>query len=131
MNACILHHKVVMVLRTSIISEREISIKVLCLLCSPRYIAVWIKNCSKSTSIIKVDTVKNMMVLHTPVIVWNWSMRCPSLSATFDSLHSNTNQEPFEKHLCNKRTPYEKYRRFLVMQRKSLCKGSHHVQPPN
>ena len=37
-------------------------------------------------------------------------------------LHSSTNQELFEKYLCNH---YEKYRRF------PLHKGSHHVQLPN
>ena len=48
-----------MVLRASIMSESEVSITVLCLLCSSRYTAVQIKNCLKSTSVI---TVKNMMV---------------------------------------------------------------------
>ena len=68
--------KVVMVPHTSIISESEVSIAVLCLLCSPRYTAVRIKYCSKSTSVIKVTTMKD------------------------------TNDF-------------------------SLCKGSHHMQPPN
>ena len=54
----------------------------------------------------------------TPVIVWNWSIHCPSLSAMFDLLHSSTNQEVFEKHLCIKSSHYEKYGRFLVTQRK-------------
>ena len=115
-----------MIARTLIISESEVSITVLCLLCSPRYTAVWIKNCSKSTSAITVATMKNMMVPRTPVIIWNWSIHCHSLSAMFDSLHSNMNQEVFEKHLGNKSSHYEKYGRFLVMR-----KGSHHVQPPN
>jgi len=45
---------------------------------------------------------------------------CPSLSAMFDSLHSSTNQEVFEKNLCNKSSHYEKYGgfKFLVTQRK-------------
>jgi len=43
----------------------------------------------------------------------------------FNSLHSNTNQELFEKCLCNQGSHHENYGRFL------LCKGSHHVQPPN
>jgi len=50
------------------------------------------------------------------------SIHCPSLSAMFNSLCSSTNQELFEKHLCNKSSHYEKYGRF---------KGSHHVQSPN
>ena len=62
--------------------------------------------------------MKNMMVPCTPVIVWSWSIHCPSLSAMFDSLHSSTNQEVFEKHLYNKSSHYEKYGRFLVTQRK-------------
>ena len=36
----------------------------------------------------------------------------------FDLLHSNTNQEVFEKHLCIKSSHYEKYGRFLITQRK-------------
>jgi len=52
MNPRILHP------HTSIISESEVSITVFCLPCSPRYIAVQIKNCSKSTSVIKVATMK-------------------------------------------------------------------------
>jgi len=36
----------------------------------------------------------------------------------FYLLHSSTNQELFEKHLCNKSSHYEKYGRFLVTQRK-------------
>ena len=52
------HHKVVMVPHASIISEK-VSITVLCLICTPRYTAVWNKNCSKRTSVIKVVTIKN------------------------------------------------------------------------
>ena len=59
----ILHHKEVMVARTSIISESEVSNTVLCL---PRFIAVRNKNCLKSTSVITVASMKNMMA---PVIV--------------------------------------------------------------
>ena len=58
MNPHIPHHKVEMVLRASIISESEVSIKVLCPQYSPRYTAVHIKNCLKSTSVIKVATMK-------------------------------------------------------------------------
>jgi len=56
MNPSIPHHKV---LHASIISESEVSITVLCLLCSTCYTAVRIKNCLKSTSVIKVATMKN------------------------------------------------------------------------
>jgi len=64
---------------------------------------------------------ENMIVLRAPVIVCNWSIHCPSLSAMFDLLHSSMDQEVFEKHLCNKSSHYEKYRRFLITQRKSSC----------
>jgi len=126
MNQRILHHKDPCV---SIISESQVSITVLCLLCSPCYTAVWIKNCSKSTLAIKVATMKNMMVPCTPVIVWNWSINYPSLSAVFNSLHSSMNQELFEKHLCNKSSHYEKYGRFLVMQRKPSWINAFHSGP--
>ena len=46
--------------------------------------------------------MKNTMVPRAPVIVWNWSLHCPSLSAMFDSLHSSMNQEVFKKYLCHK-----------------------------
>jgi len=55
MNPRIPHHKDS---HASIIFESEVSITVFCLLCSPRYTAVQIKNCSKSTSVIKVATTK-------------------------------------------------------------------------
>jgi len=104
------HHKVPL---ASIISKSEVSIMVLYLLCLPCHTAVRIKNCCMS-----VIEVKNTMVPCTPVIVWNWDIHCPSLSAMSNSLHSSTNQELFEMHLCVKSSHYEKYRRFLVKQRK-------------
>jgi len=92
------------------------------MLCSPHYTAVQIK----STSVIKVATMKlNMMVPIAQVIIWNWSVLCPSLSAMFNLLHSSMNQELFEEHLCNQGSYYEKYRQF------PLHTGSHHVLPPN
>ena len=39
--------------------KSEVSITLCCLLCSTRYIAVQIKNCSKSSSAIKIATTKN------------------------------------------------------------------------
>jgi len=125
MNPRIPHHKVVMVARALIISKSEVSITVLYLLRSPHYTAVQIKNCSKTTSVITVAIMKSTMVPHAPVIAWNWSIHFPSLSAMFDLLHSSTNQEVFEKQLCNKSSHYENMDDF------SLHKGSHHVQPPN
>jgi len=49
------------------------------------------------------------MVPCAPVIFWNWSIHCSSLSAMFNSLHSSMNQEVFEKHFCNKNRHYIKY----------------------
>ena len=40
--------------------KTEVSIMLHCQLCSTSYTAVQIKNCSKSTSVIKVVTIKNM-----------------------------------------------------------------------
>jgi len=40
-------------------SETEVSIALLCQLCLTRYTAVRIKNCSKSTSVIKAATMKS------------------------------------------------------------------------
>ena len=57
--------------------------------------------------------MKNMMVLRAPVIIW--SIHYPSLSAMFDSLHSSTNQELLEKHICNKSSHYEKYAKEAIM----------------
>jgi len=67
MNPHIPHHKVP---HTSIIilSESEVSITVLCLLCSPHYTAVRIENCSKSTSVTKVATMKSAMVMRTQLL---------------------------------------------------------------
>ena len=45
------------------------------------------------------------MVLCTPVIstiIWKWSIHYASLSAILKPLHSKTNQELYENHLCNK-----------------------------
>ena len=39
--------------------KSEVSIMLFCRLCSTRYTAVQIKNCSKSTSTIEVTTIKN------------------------------------------------------------------------
>jgi len=66
---------------------------------------------SKSTSVIKVATMKNMAP-YAPVIIWNWSIHFPSLSAMFNFLRSNTNQELFKKHYCNQGSHYEKFGRF-------------------
>ena len=37
----------------------------------------------------------------------------------FNPLHSSTNQELFEKHLCNRSSHYDKYRRFPLQRKPS------------
>jgi len=112
-NPLILHHKVGAndsACLNYIWEWNILFITVLCLPCSPRYTAIRIKNCLKSTPVIKVATMKNTMVPCILIIVWNWSIHCSSLSAIFNLLHYSTNQELFEKHLCNQGSHYEKYR---------------------
>jgi len=90
MNPRIPHHMVVMVLRASIISESKVSTMVLCLRCLPHCTAVRTKNCPKSTPAIKVATMKNTMVLHAPVIIWNWSsLPCQLCSTRYTTIQIN------------------------------------------
>ena len=85
MNPRIPHHKVLMP-HASIISENEVSITVHCHLCSTCYTAVKIKNCLKSSSVIKAAIMKNMGNFESisgrfeslfgpnPFVIWgNWS----------------------------------------------------------
>ena len=44
--------------------KNEVSIRLRCQLCSTRYTAVQIKNCSKSTSAIKIANMKNTDDFH-------------------------------------------------------------------
>jgi len=39
--------------------------------------------------------------------IWEWSIRYCSLSTMFYPLHSSTNQELSEKHVCNHKSHYE------------------------
>jgi len=115
------HHNAIMIARASIIFESEISIAVLCLLGSPHYTVVRIKNYSKSMSMINVATTRNTIVRRVPQLsYWNWSIHCPSLSAMFDLLHSSTNKEVLEKRLCIKSSHYEKYGRFLHYTKEAI-----------
>ena len=64
---CILHQKTEMALCASAINyhlKSEVSIMLRCQLCSTRYTAVRINNCAKSTSAIKVATMKNTDDFH-------------------------------------------------------------------
>jgi len=88
-----------MVPHASIKSESEVSIAVLWLLCSPRYTAVQIKNYSKSTSVIKLATMKD--INSAALLLSSKTKVSISLSAMFNLSYSSTNQELFKKHLCN------------------------------
>ena len=92
MNPRILHHKVA---RASIISESEVSITVLCMPSSPYYTAVQIKNRYKKYACNQSSYYTEVRWYRTPVIIWNWSIHYPVLSAIFNSLHCSTNQELF------------------------------------
>jgi len=47
------------------------------------------------------------------------------LKLSFNPLHSRTNQQLFEKHLCNQSHHYEKYRWFLLQI--EVTNGGHHM----
>jgi len=86
-----------MVPHASIISESEVSITVFCLLCLPRYTAgknVCSHICNQSSHYEKHDGA----ACHSYYLKLKYPL--PFLSAMFDLLHSSTNQELFEKHLC-------------------------------
>ena len=119
-----------MILYTPVICESEVSITVLWLLCTPRYTAVWIKDCLKSMSIIKVATMKN----------------------TDGAAHSSSYLKlkyllPFTvSYVCSTRYTAVRIKSYLksisIIKVATLKKygprygqfphkGSHHVQPPN
>jgi len=117
-NPRIPHHKV---LCASIMSESEVQVPIiiLCLLCSPHYTAVRIKNSSKSMAVIKVATMWKILWCCVPQLLSesevSISLLCQLCSTSYTA---GTNQELFEKHLCSKSSHYEKHRRFLIAQRK-------------
>ena len=67
-----------MVLRALFISESEVSVMAVCLLCSPSYTAMRSKNCSKSMPVIKVaaDTVPHQRLLKK---LYNYGIRSNTL----------------------------------------------------
>jgi len=109
----------------SIISASEVSIAVLCLPCSPHYTVVQIKNCLKSTPVIKIATMK---------IRW---CRMPQLSCETEVSIALLCQ------LCSTRYTVERIKKCLkstsvikvaTMKNKDdflLHKGSHHMQSLN
>ena len=82
--------------------------------CSTCYTAVWVKNCLKSTSVIKVATMKITGSAAHPsiltIIFYKWSIFYVVRIKTY--------------HLCNQGSCYEKWEWF------PLHKGNHRVQPP-
>jgi len=122
MNPHILHYKV---LCASIISESEVSITVLCLLCSTRYTAVQIKNCSKSTSVIKVATMKNTMMLRPQLLSGtevSIALLCQLCLDRYTAVQINN---------CLKSTSVLKVAPMKSTDDFSLNKQRHHVQSPN
>jgi len=86
-NPCILHQSKVMMPRAPVISKincLKVKYPLYCFesyICSIHYSAIRIKNCSKSTSVTKVTTVKRrkkQMVLRLSIIVWKWSIHYSS-----------------------------------------------------
>ena len=75
--------------------------------------------CNQNSYYEKYDTVDGAACPMHLLSEAEISIQCPSLSAMFDSLHSSTNQELPEKHLCNKSSHDEKYGLFLITQRKA------------
>ena len=120
------HYDIVMIARASIISESEVSITVLCLLGSPRYTAVRIKNCLKSMSVIKVATARNTIVPHAPQLSSETevsiALLCQLCSICYTAVRIKK---------CLKSTSVLKVATMKNMDDFSLHKGSHHVQPPN
>ena len=79
-------------------------------------LAIWFTSLASFANILSREShtlrQKVVMVSHAliiPVIFWlKWSIQYVSLSAMFKLLHSKTNQELYEKHLCNESSHYEK-----------------------
>jgi len=107
------------------ISENEVSIMVLCLLFSPYYTAVRIKNCSKSMSVIKVTTMKirwccmPQLLSGTEVSITLFYQLC--LTCYIAVRIKN----------CLKSTSVIKVSIMKSMNDFSLRKGSHYMQPLN
>ena len=117
------HH---MIARASIISESEASITVLCLLGSPRYTAVWIKNCSKSMSVIKVATARNTIVPRGPHLSSETEVSIALLYQLCSTCYTVVRIKK-----CLKSTSVLKVATMKNTYDFSLRKGSHQVQPPN
>ena len=102
--------------------KSEVSFTLRCQLCSTCYTVFWIKNCLKSTSAIHAYRKKWCRVPQLyQLSSEKWSIHYALLSAMFNPLHSSTNQELIEKHLCNQNSHYEKYGRFLLWREVITC----------
>jgi len=113
MNPRILHYKVVMFRMPQLYLRVRYSLWFLCMLCSPQYTAVQIKNCSRSTSVVATMQKYNGATCSS----YNLKLKYPLPN----SLHSRTNQELFEKYLCNQSSHYEKYGWFLLRKEANMC----------
>jgi len=126
MNPRILHHKEEIVARVLIISESEVSIIVLCLLCSPRYTAVRTKNCSKTTSVIKAATMKNTMEPCAPRLSSETEVSIALLYQLCLTRYTAVRIKKFSKS-----TSVIKVATIKNTDDFSLHNESHHVQPPS
>jgi len=78
------HHKVTTFCTPQLYLRVKYPLQFFCLPCPPCYTAVQIKNCSKSMSVITMYA-ENTIVPCALVLIWNWSIHCPSLSAILNS----------------------------------------------
>ena len=117
---------IVMIARASIITESEVSITVLHLLCSPRYTAIQIKTCLKGMSVIKVTTARNTIVQRVPQLLSE-----TEVSITLLCQLCLTCYRAVQIKKCLKSTSVLKVATMKSTGNFSLRKGSHHVQPPN
>jgi len=128
MNPCILHHKVVMVLHASIISESEVSITVLVsamftLLHSNTNQKLFKKYlCNQSSHYENIDSVVHPSYRPKLKYPFPYSVSYVQLVHYTAVWIKNCLKSTS---ICNRGSHYEKYGWFL------LCKESHHVQPPN
>ena len=121
MNPCVPHHKVVMVPHASIISESEVSITVLCLLCSSHYTAVQIEKhvYNQCNHYEKYDG--RMLQLSSEAEL-SIALLCQLCSTCYTIVRiKNCLKSTFEIMVATMRNT----------DNFSLCKGSHHMQPPN
>ena len=122
MNLRILHHKVVMVAHASIISESEVPIAVLCLLCLSCYTAVRIKTFQKQVCNHSSHYEKYYDTTHPTESDASIALLCQLCLTRYTTVRIKK---------CSKSISALKVATMKNTDDFSLRKGSHHVQPPN